>query len=93
VSVDAQFITSVVALIVSGIAFYVVIVVRGQILEAVGLVKHLVSTRNALTLGELGDATETRRIEALAPDDRTAAEREHMHDAPLPRTEQPGGSP
>lgn len=41
-------------------------------------VKHEVKTANSLTLAQLGDATETRRIDEIPPGDRTSDEKEHI---------------
>lgn len=46
-------------------------------------VHHEVKTMNELTLGQLGERRETRRIENVEPDDRTAQERRHMAMAEL----------
>lgn len=42
-----------------------------------------VKTMNELTLGQLGERRETRRIDAVDPDDRTAQERRHLAMAEL----------
>lgn len=44
-------------------------------------VEHEVRTMNELSLGQLGEAQETRRVEAIEPQDRTARETRHLeHD-------------
>ena len=44
----------------------------------VGAVKNEVKTMNELTLGQLGEATETRRIDEIPADERTARESRHV---------------
>ncbi len=41
-------------------------------------VKYEVKTMNGSTMGQLASATETRRVEEIAPIDRTPLEKEHM---------------
>jgi hypothetical protein len=45
-------------------------------------IKREVKTANALTLAQLGDQGETRRIQAKDPTDITAAEHRHLGDVP-----------
>lgn len=47
---------------------------RGQLTE----IHNELRTLNGLTVGQMADADERRRIEAVVPDDRTDAEDEHM---------------
>lgn len=55
---------------------------NGKKVEAVHViaadVQHQVTTINGRTLAQLGDAIETRRVEAIPPADRTAQEDEHV---------------
>jgi len=46
-------------------------------------VHQAVKTMNDMSLGQLADATETRRIVEVHETQRTDAEREHLHDVPL----------
>lgn len=50
--------------------------VAGQVAD----VHTEVKTANALTIAQLADADETRRIEQIPPGDRTAEEDEHITD-------------
>lgn len=47
-----------------------------------GRIHQEVKTMNELTIGQLGEANETRRIEQIPPGDRTAREDRHMHTVP-----------
>lgn len=47
-------------------------------------IQHQVTTINGRSLAQLGDATESRRIEALPHKDRTEADEEHLEVAPAP---------
>jgi hypothetical protein len=48
--------------------------------EAAGIRKE-VKTYNELTLGQLGEAEETRRVQNKAPEDRTSRENRHLDEA------------
>lgn len=48
-----------------------------------------VKTINGLAIGQLADATETRRIEAISPEDRTLAEQHHVDVVPIPTPANP----
>jgi hypothetical protein len=56
---------------------------RESLSAQVEQVHQEVKTGNALKLGQLADATETRRIEDIEPSDRTEGERDHMRTVPL----------
>lgn len=43
-----------------------------------GHIEREVRTMNELSLGQLGNAQETRRVEAIDPGDRTAQETRHL---------------
>lgn len=58
---------------------------RDTIIAAVEQVHQEVKTGNALKLGEMADAGETRRIGQIAPGDRTAAEQSHIEQVPEKR--------
>lgn len=47
-------------------------------LRRTGKIQHEVKTMNEMTLGQLGEASETRRIEGIPEGDRTAREDRHM---------------
>lgn len=47
-----------------------------------------VQTLNESTIGQLAANTETRRVEAIDHDDRTALEQRHVDDAPPPEPPQ-----
>jgi hypothetical protein len=71
-----------IALLVSavGIAIASVVGAVAALLAAhrAGRVVQEVRTLNELSLGQLGAATETRRIDEIDPSDRTAQETRHM---------------
>lgn len=50
--------------------------------KVVQQVHQEVRTLNETPIGQLAAATETRRVEALAHDDRTAREQRHVDEAP-----------
>jgi hypothetical protein len=52
-------------------------------------VHHEVQTANGKTLAKLADLAEGRRSEAIAPEDRTASEQEHVD---LLRADERGGA-
>ena len=43
-----------------------------------GTIEREVRTMNELSLGQLGEAEETRRVQAIRPGDRTARESRHL---------------
>jgi hypothetical protein len=51
-------------------------------MAAIKQVHEEVKTANALKLGELADATETRRVQNIPHEDRTQAEQEHIDAVP-----------
>ena len=81
-----QIITSMTALVIACVALYVAVKIGNK----VEVVDAKVSTKNAMSLGDLADATETRRIQDIDPVDRTRGETEHMHDV-APDSPQPEG--
>lgn len=47
-------------------------------------VKTEVKTMNGLTIAQMADATETRRVDAIPPADRSEIEQEHIEVLPIP---------
>lgn len=47
-------------------------------------VKREVTTLNGQTMAMLADANETRRVDLIAPEDRTAGDLEHLREVPDP---------
>ena len=55
---------------------------RDEIKAAIEVVHNDVKTANALSLGQLADASETRRVDRIPPADRTSAEKDHLTAVP-----------
>lgn len=62
-----------------------------KLMEQIESVKDEVKTSNALTIANLADNTETRRILELLPEDRSTAEKQHIDTAGerLPESQRP----
>jgi hypothetical protein len=52
--------------------------------EVVLDVQHQVATSNGITVGQAVDGAESRRIDAIPAEDRTAAEAKHIVAVPVP---------
>jgi hypothetical protein len=81
------------ALIVSGPSVTAAVVswhnhkqIRG-VKTAIGEVKAAVDTANTLTIGRLADTTESRRISAIPPEERSEEDWAHRRDVPPPQGE------
>lgn len=85
---DAETITAVASLIASLTATAAYLESRRN-RRGLNRVEHEVTTLNGLTMANLADATETRRIEQVADDERTDRDRRHLRD--IPPEVPPGG--
>ena len=69
-------IVTIIAAIFSGLAM----LRTGRVVTKVEAVHEEVKTHNELTLGQIGERTETRRISEINPIERTEQEQRHMVD-------------